>query len=60
MRVRPGLLAQDNPDGMNDAWDVTAQRQQDIEPEMQAKANLKKHADRRQENGKNNTNYVHD
>lgn len=54
------LLAQDNPDGVNDAGNIAAERQQDIEPEMQAKANLKKHADRRQEDGKNNTNYVHD
>ena len=45
---------------MDDAGDVAAQRQEKIEPEMQAKANLKKHADRRQEDGKNNTNYVHD
>lgn len=45
---------------MNDAGDITAECQQDIEPEMQAKANLKKHADWRQEDGKNNTNYVHD
>lgn len=45
---------------MNNAGDITAERQQDVEPEVQAKANLKKHADRRQEDGKNNTNYVHD
>ena len=45
---------------MNDAGDIAAECQQDIEPEMQAKANLKKHADWRQEDGKNNTNYVHD
>ena len=45
---------------MDDAWDVAAQRQEKIEPEMQAKANLKKHADRRQENGKKNANNVHD
>jgi hypothetical protein len=60
MRVTTGLLAQDNPDGVDDAGNITAERQQDIEPEVQAKADLKKDADRRQENGKNYTNYVHD
>lgn len=45
---------------MNDAGYITAQRQKNIEPEMQAKPDLKEHADGRQKDGDKNTNDVHD
>ena len=55
-----GLLLHDDPDRMNDAGNVAAQRQQNVQPEMQAKTDLKKNTDRRQENGKENTDNVQD
>lgn len=52
--------AQDHPDGVNDAGNITAQRQKNIEPEMQAKPDLKEYADRRKKDGDENTDDVHD
>lgn len=45
---------------MNDAGDITAQRQENIEPELQAKPDLKEHTDGRQKDGDKNANDVHD
>ncbi len=54
------LLTQNNPNRMNDAGQIAAQRQKNIEPEMKTEANLQKHADRRQDDGEKNANDVHD
>ena len=53
-------LPQDHPDGVNNAGYITAQRQKNIEPEMQAKPDLKEHTDGRKKDGDKNTNDVHD
>lgn len=45
---------------MNNAGYITAQRQKNIEPEMQAKPDLKEHTDGRKKDGDKNTNDVHD
>lgn len=54
------LPAQDDPDGVNDAGDITAQRQKNIQPEMQSQSDLKKHANGWEDDGDENTNDVHD
>lgn len=54
------LLAQNDPDGMDDAGNIATECQQDVQPEVKAEANLEKDADWRQENGKNDANDVHD
>lgn len=51
--------AQDHPDGVDDAGNITAQRQENIQPEMQAESDLKKHTDGRENDGDQNTNDVH-
>ena len=53
-------FAQDDPDGMNDAGNIPAQRQKNIQPEVQPEADLKKHADGWEEDGDEDTNDVHD
>lgn len=45
---------------MDDPGDVTAQSQQNVQPEMKAEADLQKNADGRQDNGEQNANDVHD
>lgn len=60
MRKHRRLPAQNNPNRVNDAGHVSAQRQQNIEPEMKTEAHLQKHADRGQKNGEQNANDVHD
>jgi hypothetical protein len=35
------LSARDYPDGMNNAWDIAQQCQEDIEPKMHANTHLK-------------------
>jgi hypothetical protein len=47
-------------DGVNDAGDVTQDRQQDIDPEVQADADLEEHAERRQQDGKEDSQDVHE
>jgi len=44
---------------MHDTGDVAQQGQQDVDPEMLADAHLKKHAQRGQQDGENDTNEVH-
>lgn len=51
--------AQDYPDGMNDARNITAQRQKNVEPEMQAEPDLEKDADGRKDDGDQDTDDVH-
>lgn len=51
---------QDHPDRVDNAGNITAQRQENIQPEMQAKPDLKKHADGRKDDGDQDTNDVHD
>ena len=45
-------LACDDPDRMDDAWNVAQDRQENIEPELSAQADREEHADGRQQNGK--------
>lgn len=45
---------------MDDAGNITAKRQKNIQPEMQAEPDLKKYADGREEDGDENTNDVHE
>ena len=52
--------AQDDPDGVNDAGNITAQRQKNIQPELQPEADLEKDANGRQDDGDEDTNDVHD
>lgn len=54
------LFAQDDPDGVDDAGNITAQRQKNIQPEVQPEADLKKHANGREDDGDEDTNDVHD
>jgi hypothetical protein len=54
------LLPHDHPDGVDYARNVAAQRQQDVEPELQAEADLEKHADGRQEDCEENSYDVQD
>ncbi len=51
---------QDHPDRVDDAGNITAKRQKNIQPEMQAEPDLKKYADGREEDGDENTNDVHE
>ena len=44
---------------MDDAGHVAAQREYDVEPEMQTNTDLKKHAKRRQQDGQQDTNEIH-
>lgn len=53
-------FAHDHPDRVNDAGNVTAKREQDIQPEMEAKSDLEKHANRRKNDGDENTKDIHD
>ena len=48
----PKLVLDDDVQGMNDPGDEAEQRQQNVQPEMASEAYFQKHADRRQENGK--------
>ena len=45
---------------MDDAGNITAQRQKNIQPELQPEADLKKHANGREDDGDEDTNDVHD
>lgn len=54
------LFSQDNPDGMDNAGYISTQREKNIQPEMQANADLQKYTDGRQDNGEKNANNVHD
>lgn len=54
------LLFHDDPNGVNDAGNVTAEGEQDIQPEMQTETDLKENADRRQEYGDENADNVQD
>lgn len=54
------LLPQNHPDGVNNAGNIAAQRQENVKPELQAEPDLKKHADGREDDGDENTNDVHD
>ena len=49
------LPAHDHPDGMDDAGEVATQRQQDVEPELQAEADLQENTDGRQDDCEQNT-----
>ena len=51
-RLDLGNSTRDDPDGVNDAWNVAQDRQQDVEPELPAQPNGEEHPDRRQQNGK--------
>lgn len=44
---------------MDNAGDITAQRQKNVQPEMQAEPHLKKDAHGREDDGDQNTNDVH-
>jgi hypothetical protein len=44
-----GLLLCDDVDSVNDAWDVTQDREKDIQPEVLADAHLEEHAKRWQQ-----------
>jgi hypothetical protein len=37
----------DNPDSVNDAWNIAKQREQNVDPEMLAKTFLQENAERR-------------
>ena len=54
------LAARDDPDGVNDPWDVSQKRQHDVDPELKTNADLQKHAKRRQYDRKNDTHDIHD
>ena len=45
---------------MDDAGEIAAQREQDIQPELKAETHLQENADRRQDDGEQNANDVHD
>ena len=45
------LFSDDDPDRVDDARQVAEERQQNVQPEMQADAHLEENADRRQEDG---------
>lgn len=45
------LFLGDDPNGVNDAGNVTQKGEQDVQPEMQAEAHLEENADRREQNG---------
>ena len=45
---------------MYDAGHITAQRQKNVEPEVQPQSDLEKYTNRRQDDGDENTNDVHD
>ena len=53
-------LSENPSSGLNDAGNIAAERQEDVQPELQADADLQEHADRRQKNGKKNTHDVQD
>jgi hypothetical protein len=53
------LPPKNDPKGMDDAGDVAEKGQQNIQPELKAKAHLQKNADRRQKDGKENADNVH-
>lgn len=48
----------DDPDRMDDAGDVAAERQQDVDPELEADPDLEKHAERRQQDGQKNSQQI--
>jgi hypothetical protein len=50
----------DNPHRMNDTGNITQQGQQNVDPEMLADPDLQKHAQRRQQDGDNDANKIHD
>lgn len=51
--------AQDYPDGVNDAGNIAAECQENVDPEMQAEPDLKKNADGREDDGDQDTDDVH-
>src|SRR5690606_12397491 len=53
------LSASDDPHRVDDAREITEQRQQDIQPEGTAEPDLKKHPQRRQQNGSNESQDIH-
>src|SRR5690606_22170924 len=52
------LAPRDDPHGVNDARNVAEQRQQAVEPEMQAEADLEEDAERRQQDGQDDADDV--
>ncbi len=57
----PTFAARRNdPDGVNDARDITKQSQKDVDPELHADTDLQKDAKRRENNGKNDPKNVHE
>ena len=52
-------MLHDYPDGVDDPRDVAEQRKKDIQPEVDAKADLQEHAQRRQKDGEDDTNNIH-
>ena len=49
-----------HPDRVDDAGHITAQRQKNVEPEVQPQSDLEKYTNWRQDDGDENTNDVHD
>jgi hypothetical protein len=49
MARAPYLSFGDDPDGVNDAGNIAKQREQNVNPEMLAKAFLQENAERRQD-----------
>lgn len=45
---------------MDNAWDITAEGQENIKPEMKSQPDLKKYANGWKDDGDKNTNDVHD
>lgn len=54
-----GLSTCDDPDGVDDAGKIAQKRQQDVDPELRADAYLQEYAERRQNDGQYDAEYVH-
>ena len=52
-------MPHDYPDGMDDPRNIAEQREKNIQPKVEAKADLQEHAQRRQKDGKDYTNDIH-
>ena len=50
----------DDPHSVDDAWDITQQRQKNIKPEMHAQSDLEKNTKRREDDGENDTKNIHE
>ena len=63
MSERPGpwclLVFDDDVDGVNDTGNVSQERQQYIHPKLKTDANLKEDSQRRQQDGKENSDNIH-